>query len=62
MYYYGYGNGCYNNCMNPCYPTYATNNCGFGGGAYGSSTGWLAIILVVFLILVLCGFTRSSNL
>ena len=62
MYYYGYGNGCYNSCVTPCYPTYTTGyNCGCsnGFGGYGA-TGWIAIILVVFLILVICGFTRNN--
>ena len=65
MYYYGYGNGCYNGYVTPCYPTYSTGygcgcNNGVGGFGGNSATGWIAIILVVFLILVICGFTRNN--
>lgn len=64
MYYYGYGNGCCNN-MTPYYPTFSSGcGCGCGGGGFGGygASGWIAIILVIFLILVICGFTRNNPL
>ena len=64
MYFYGYGNGG-NNC---CPPNYSYNPCcnPCGGGAatgagLGGNISWIAVILVIFLLLVLCGFARGGN-
>lgn len=65
MYYYGYGNGCCNNFATPYYSNYGVNcgcaNYGGFGGLGGCGTGWISIILVIFLILVICGFSRNTT-
>ena len=62
---YGYNySGCGCGCMpsygfapySTPYPAYGgfSGGCGIGGG-----TGWFAIVLVVFLLLIICGCSRS---
>ena len=58
MYYYGYGNSCGNQAFYPTFPT-GCNQCSMGCGI--SSGGWIAIILVIFLILCICGLSRQTT-
>lgn len=62
MYYYGYGNGYNNCCQQPSYNPCCNNPCGNTGlGGFGGNTSWIAVILVIFLLLVLCGFCRGGS-